>query len=134
MQNDAISVFEGKSVIFKYKKELVVSLWKDVCKKLSKMKLDAIPEHREEFMIIFDEMQGSNIVDLSPLKDLMDSLFELATSYDQKRSSLADKMSESKKQELLLEANERLQSFLLEKNWEGWANFFKAGDAKDHQS
>ncbi|XP_070004249.1 mitogen-activated protein kinase 3-like [Nicotiana sylvestris] len=42
---------------------------------------------------LFEDMKKTNILDLSPLESLLDSLFELAASYDQERSNMADKTS-----------------------------------------
>ncbi|XP_070010724.1 uncharacterized protein [Nicotiana sylvestris] len=59
-------------------------------------------------------MKKTNILDLSPLEDLLDSLFELVASYDQERSNRADKTSENEKLEMISKAKERLKSFKLE--------------------
>ena len=42
-----------------------------------------------------------NLLDLSPLKSLVDSLFDHATSYDQEHANFVDKAHEDKKMELL---------------------------------
>ncbi|XP_070021772.1 uncharacterized protein [Nicotiana sylvestris] len=59
-------------------------------------------------------MKKTNILDLSPLEGLLNSLFELAALYDQERSNMADKTSEDEKLELISKAKERLESFKLE--------------------
>ncbi|OIS97978.1 hypothetical protein A4A49_11516 [Nicotiana attenuata] len=69
---------------------------------------------KEKITEIFEDMKKANILDLSPLECLLDSLFELAASYDQERSNLADKTSQDEKLELISEAKERLGSFKLE--------------------
>ncbi|XP_070051353.1 uncharacterized protein [Nicotiana tomentosiformis] len=69
---------------------------------------------REQITEIFEDMKKENILDLSPLECLLDSLFELAASYDQERSNLADKTSQDEKLELISKAKECLESFKLE--------------------
>nr|XP_009587845.1 uncharacterized protein LOC104085500 [Nicotiana tomentosiformis] len=54
-------------------------------------------------------------VDISPLKNLLKSFFELPTSYNQALSILSDKVVEVKKLESFLKAKEDLDLFLTEK-------------------
>ncbi|KAH0642023.1 hypothetical protein KY285_034510 [Solanum tuberosum] len=60
------------------------------------------------------EMSEMNLLDLSPLKILVDSLFDHATSYDQEHSNFVDKSHKDKKMELISNAKERLELFKVE--------------------
>ncbi|OIT07822.1 hypothetical protein A4A49_29400 [Nicotiana attenuata] len=114
MTNAAVSTFEGKSIVFNRKKEFILGLWEDICNRLSKTRAELISSYREQITEIIEDMKKANILDLSPLECLLDSLFELAASYDQERSHLADKTSQDEKMELISKAKERLESFKLE--------------------
>ncbi|KAH0644777.1 hypothetical protein KY284_032661 [Solanum tuberosum] len=59
-------------------------------------------------------MSEMNLLDLSPLKILVDSLFDHATSYDQEHSNFVDKSHEDKKIELISNAKVRLELFKVE--------------------
>ncbi|KAG5620543.1 hypothetical protein H5410_005761 [Solanum commersonii] len=59
-------------------------------------------------------MSEKNLLDLSPLKSLVDSLFDHATSYDQEHSNFVDKAHEDKKMELISNAKVRLELFKVE--------------------
>ncbi|OIT00465.1 hypothetical protein A4A49_29544 [Nicotiana attenuata] len=110
----AISIFEGKSIVFNRKKKFILGLWEDICNRLSKTRAAMLSSYREKITEIFEDMKMANIVDLSPLECLLDSLFELAASYGQERSNLADKTSQDQKLELISKAKECLESFKLE--------------------
>nr|XP_016458543.1 PREDICTED: myosin-1-like [Nicotiana tabacum] len=114
MTNIAVSIFKGKGIIFNRKKEFILGLWEDICNRLSKTCADLLSSYREKINEIFEDMKKTNILDLSPLESLLDSLFELAVSYDQERSNMADKTSEDEKLELISKAKECLESFKLE--------------------
>ncbi|XP_070029178.1 uncharacterized protein [Nicotiana sylvestris] len=107
-------VFEEKSIVFNRKKEFILGLWKDICNRLSKTRAELLSSYREKIIEIFEDMKRTNILDLSPLENLLDSLFELAASYDQERSNMVDKTSEDEKIELISKAKERLELFKLE--------------------
>ncbi|KAK4362353.1 hypothetical protein RND71_017594 [Anisodus tanguticus] len=68
----------------------------------------------DEVQVILEEMYGKG-VDISPLKKLLTSFFKLATSYDQARSTLAEKAAEVEKSESFLRAKEHLDLVLNEK-------------------
>ncbi|XP_070013551.1 uncharacterized protein [Nicotiana sylvestris] len=114
MTNTAVSIFEGKSIVFNRKKEFILGLWEDICNRLSKTRPELLSSYREQIIEIFEDMKKTNILDFSPLEDLLNSLFELAASYDQERSNMADKTSEDEKLELISKAKERLKLFKLE--------------------
>ncbi|OIT35027.1 hypothetical protein A4A49_03362 [Nicotiana attenuata] len=59
-------------------------------------------------------MKKANVLDLSPLESLLDSLFKFAASYDQERSNLVDKTCEDEKLELISKSKEHLESFKIE--------------------
>ncbi|OIS98482.1 hypothetical protein A4A49_14670 [Nicotiana attenuata] len=110
----AVSTFEGKSIVFNRKKEFILGLWEDICNKLSKTHAESLSSYREQVIEIFEDMKKANILTLSPLECLLESLFELVASYDQERSNLADKTSQDEKLEQISKAKERLESFKLE--------------------
>ncbi|KAH0652813.1 hypothetical protein KY289_030491 [Solanum tuberosum] len=97
--NGAMSVFEGKGVVFNHK---------------IKTSLDNILSYKDDICEIFKEMSEMNLLDISPLKSLVDSLFDHATSYDQEHSNFVDKAHEDKKMELISNAKERLELFKVE--------------------
>nr|XP_009776736.1 PREDICTED: MAR-binding filament-like protein 1 [Nicotiana sylvestris] len=105
---------EGKSIVFNRKKEFILGLWEDICNRLSKTRPELLSSYREQIIEIFEDVKNTNILDFSPLEDLLNSLFELAASYDQERSNMADKTSEDEKLELISKAKERLKLFKLE--------------------
>ncbi|KAH0716792.1 hypothetical protein KY285_012823 [Solanum tuberosum] len=109
--NGAMSVYEGKCVVFNHKRKYILGLWEEICGKLSKTSLDNISSYKDDICDIFTEMSEMNLLDLSPLKNLVDSLFDHATSYDQEHSNFVDKAHEDKKMELLSNAKERLELF-----------------------
>jgi len=114
MTNTAVSIFEGKSIVFNCKKEFILGLREDICNRLSKTRPELFLSYREKIIEIFEDMKKTNILDLSPLEGLLNSLFELAALYDQERSNMADKTSEDENLELISKAKERLESFKLE--------------------
>ncbi|KAH0656187.1 hypothetical protein KY285_031069 [Solanum tuberosum] len=109
--NGAMSVFEGKGVVFNHKRKYILGLWEEICGKLSRTSLDNISSYKDDICEIFKEMSEMNLLDLSPLKSLVDSLFDHATSYDQEHSNFVDKAHEDKKMELISNAKERLELF-----------------------
>ncbi|MCE3214907.1 hypothetical protein HAX54_000243 [Datura stramonium] len=58
---------------------------------------------KEEVQVIIEDMDGMG-VDISPLKNFLESFFGLVTSYDQKRSTLADMATAVEKSESFLRA------------------------------
>ncbi|OIS97243.1 hypothetical protein A4A49_33667 [Nicotiana attenuata] len=94
--------------------EFILGLWEDICNRLSETRGEQLSSYREKITEIFKDMKKANILDFSPLECLLDSLSELATSYDQERSNLADKTSQDEKLKLISKAKERLKSFNLE--------------------
>ncbi|KAK4731490.1 hypothetical protein R3W88_024478 [Solanum pinnatisectum] len=109
-----MSVFEGKCVVFNHKRKYILGLWEEICGKLSKTSLDNISSYKDDICEIFKETSEINLLDLSPLKSLVDSLFDCATSYDQEHSNFVDKAHEDKKMELLSNAKECLELFKVE--------------------
>uniref|UniRef100_M1C7N7 Uncharacterized protein n=1 Tax=Solanum tuberosum TaxID=4113 RepID=M1C7N7_SOLTU len=112
--NGAMSVFEGKGVVFNHKRKYILGLWEEICGKLSRTSLDNISSYKDDICEIFKEKSEMNLLDLSPLKSLVDSLFDHATSYDQEHSNFVDKAHANKKMELLSNAKERLELFKVE--------------------
>uniref|UniRef100_M1BMX6 Aminotransferase-like plant mobile domain-containing protein n=1 Tax=Solanum tuberosum TaxID=4113 RepID=M1BMX6_SOLTU len=109
--NGAMSVFEGKGVVFNHKRKYILGLWEEICGKLSRTSLDNISSYKNDICEIFKEMSEMNLLDLSPLKSLVDSLFDHATSYDQEHSNFVDKAYADKKMELISNAKGRLELF-----------------------
>ncbi|KAG5580615.1 hypothetical protein H5410_051242 [Solanum commersonii] len=112
--NGAMFVFEGKGVVFNHKKKYIFGLGEEICGKLSRIFLDNISYYKDDICEIFKEMSEMNLLYLSPLKSLVDSLFDHATSYDKEHSNFVDKMHEHKKMELLSNAKERHELFKVE--------------------
>ncbi|KAH0775696.1 hypothetical protein KY290_007107 [Solanum tuberosum] len=112
--NGAMSVFEGKGVVFNHKRKYILGLWEEIYGKLSRTSLDNISSYKDDICEIFKEMSEMNLLDISPLKSLVDSLFDHATSYDQEHSNFVDKAHEDKKMELISNAKERLELFKVE--------------------
>ncbi|KAH0708827.1 hypothetical protein KY284_010254 [Solanum tuberosum] len=112
--NGAMSVFEGKGVVFNHKIKYILGLWEEICGKLSRTSLDNISSYKDDICEIFKEMSEMNLLDLSPLKSLVDSLFDHATSYDQEHSNFVDKTHEDKKMELISNATKSLELFKVE--------------------
>ncbi|KAH0632965.1 hypothetical protein KY284_035751 [Solanum tuberosum] len=100
--NGAMSVFEGKGVVFNHKRKYIMGLWEEICGKLSRTSLDNISSYKDYICEIFKEMK------------LVDSLSDHATSYDQEHSNFVDKAHEDKKMELISNAKERLKLFKVE--------------------
>ncbi|KAG5631774.1 hypothetical protein H5410_003491 [Solanum commersonii] len=92
-----MSDFERKGVVFNHKRKYILGLWEEICGKLSRTSLDNILSYKDDICEIFKEMSEMNLLDLSPLKSLVDSLFDHATSYDQEHSNFVDKAHEDKK-------------------------------------
>uniref|UniRef100_M1DXM5 Uncharacterized protein n=1 Tax=Solanum tuberosum TaxID=4113 RepID=M1DXM5_SOLTU len=80
--NGAMFVYEGKGVVFNHKRKYILGLWEEICGKLSRTSQDNISSYKDDICDIFTEMSEMNLLDLSPLKSLVDSLFDHATSYD----------------------------------------------------
>uniref|UniRef100_M1CYJ6 Uncharacterized protein n=1 Tax=Solanum tuberosum TaxID=4113 RepID=M1CYJ6_SOLTU len=68
--NGAMSVFEGKGVVFNHKMKYTLGLWEEICGKLSRTSLDNISSYKDDICEIFKEMSEMNLLDLSPLKSL----------------------------------------------------------------
>ncbi|KAH0757998.1 hypothetical protein KY290_021491 [Solanum tuberosum] len=112
--NATMSVFEGKCVVFNHKRKYILGLWEEICGKPSRTSLDNILSYKDDICEIFKEISEVNLLDISPLKSLVDSLFDHATSYDQEHYNFVDKKHEDKKMELLSNAKERLELFKVE--------------------
>ncbi|KAG5585435.1 hypothetical protein H5410_045869 [Solanum commersonii] len=91
--NGAISVFDGKGVVFNHKRMYILGLWEEICGKLSKTSLDNISSYKDYICEIFKEMSEMNLLDLSPLKSLA---------------------HEDKKMELIFNDKEHLELFRVE--------------------
>ncbi|KAK4724092.1 hypothetical protein R3W88_026871 [Solanum pinnatisectum] len=94
-----MSIFDGRKVVSALQKDFVKGAWTKIRSKLVDLNVDHI--------------MG---MDISPLKNLLDSFFKLDSSYDQARSSLANKALELEKSESYLKAREHLDIVLNEKN------------------
>ncbi|KAG5610982.1 hypothetical protein H5410_022263, partial [Solanum commersonii] len=112
--NETMSFFEGKGVVFYHKRKYILGLWEEICGKLSRTSLDNILSYKDDINEIFKEISEVNLLDISPLKNLVDSLFDHATSYDQEHYNFVDKEHKDKKMELLSNAKERFELFKVE--------------------
>ena len=90
----AVSVFDGDDVVLKYKREFVSNIWKNIYDKITRTSLDYMSQHREEISKLLGGMKEMGVFDFMPLNALMNSLNDIADSYDQGRSAIANKMSE----------------------------------------
>ncbi|KAK4716329.1 hypothetical protein R3W88_014667 [Solanum pinnatisectum] len=78
--NGAMYVLKGKCVVFNHKRKYILGLWEEICGRLSRTSLNSISSYKEDIYEIFNKMSEMNLLDRSPL-NLVDSLFELGTSY-----------------------------------------------------
>ncbi|OIT32499.1 hypothetical protein A4A49_60224, partial [Nicotiana attenuata] len=109
-----MSIFDGRIVVLTLRKDFILNAWAKIHAKLEDLTADNASSLQFEIQVILEEMDGKG-VDISPLKDLLTSLFELATSYDQARSTLSDKVMDVEKSESFLNAKEYLDLVLIEK-------------------
>ncbi|OIT22726.1 hypothetical protein A4A49_62280, partial [Nicotiana attenuata] len=67
-----------------------LKLWTSIQRKLKGCTVDNVSDLEENTKVILEAMGGDD-VDISPLRNLLESLFELATSYNKTRSDLSEK-------------------------------------------
>ncbi|XP_027769573.1 uncharacterized protein LOC114075282 [Solanum pennellii] len=84
--NGYMSVFVAKGVLFNHKRKYISGLWEEICGKLSRTSLNKISSYKDDIYEIFKEMSEMNFLDISPLKCLVDSLFDHAISYAKEHS------------------------------------------------
>nr|XP_016507312.1 PREDICTED: uncharacterized protein LOC107825000 [Nicotiana tabacum] len=95
----AASVFDGKKVVLDIRKEFILKLWTSIQRKLKGSTADNVSELEENTKVILEAMGGDD-VDISPLKNLLESLFELAASYNKTRSDLSEKVEENARSDI----------------------------------
>ncbi|XP_059289478.1 uncharacterized protein LOC132042997 [Lycium ferocissimum] len=91
-----MSIFYGRKVVMTLRKNFILEAWTKIQAKFSNLSVDCASSLEDEVKVILEEMDGKDL-DISPLKKLLDSFFELSTSYDQARSALVDKARRSEK-------------------------------------
>ncbi|MCE0480755.1 hypothetical protein HAX54_037858 [Datura stramonium] len=94
----AVSMFDGKKVVLNYRKMFIFYLWSVIRENLSGRDVDCASSLKEEVQVILKEMDCKD-VDVSLLMRLVKSFFELASIYDQARSTLHDKDMEAARKE-----------------------------------
>ncbi|OIT04054.1 hypothetical protein A4A49_29876 [Nicotiana attenuata] len=109
-----MSIFDGRKVVLTLRKDFILNAWAKIHAKFSDLTTNNASSLKLEIQVILEEMDGKG-VDISPLKYLLMSFFKLATSYDQERSTLSDKVVDVKKLEPFLKAKEHLDLVLTEK-------------------
>ncbi|KAG5605738.1 hypothetical protein H5410_027230 [Solanum commersonii] len=92
-------VLKGKCVVFNHKRKYILGLWEEICGRLSRTSPNSISSYKEDIYEIFNKMSEMKLLNLSQL-NLVDSLFELATSY----ANLATLSGEREELEVVLEA------------------------------
>nr|XP_033515073.1 uncharacterized protein LOC117279632 [Nicotiana tomentosiformis] len=85
-----MSIFDGRNIVLTLRKDFILNAWAKIHAKLKDLTADNASSFQFEIQVILEEMDGKR-VDISPLKDLSTSFFELATSYHRARSTLSDK-------------------------------------------
>ncbi|PHU29046.1 hypothetical protein BC332_01139 [Capsicum chinense] len=70
---------------------------------------------QDYFEVILNDVSGM-VADISPLQNLLGSFFELATSYEQARSTFVDKTTTIKESVPYLKAKEHLELVLKERD------------------
>ncbi|XP_070028997.1 uncharacterized protein [Nicotiana sylvestris] len=88
------SVFDGKKVVLDIQKEFILKLWILIQCKLKGSTVDNVSDLEENTKVILEAMGGDD-VDIFPLRNLLESLFDLAASYNKTRSDLSDKVEEN---------------------------------------
>ncbi|OIT26192.1 hypothetical protein A4A49_27193 [Nicotiana attenuata] len=109
-----MSIFDGRKIVLTLHKDFILNAWAKIQAKLEDLTSDNSSSLQFEIQVILEEMDGKG-VDISPLKDLLTTLFELATSYDQARSTLSDKVVDVEKSQSFLNAKKHLDLVLIEK-------------------
>ncbi|OIT32161.1 hypothetical protein A4A49_57679, partial [Nicotiana attenuata] len=71
-----------------------LKLWTSIQRKLKGSTVDNVSDLEENTKVILEAMGGDD-VDISPLRNLLGSLFELAASYNKTRSDLSEKVEEN---------------------------------------
>ncbi|XP_055824546.1 uncharacterized protein LOC129893076 [Solanum dulcamara] len=111
----SVSIFDGKQVISELRMNFVEGTWNKIHSKLADLTAERVSSLEDEVQVIFKDVNEMG-VDISPLKNLLESLFVLATSYDQAQSSLADKALKIEESVSYLNAKKYLDLVLNKKN------------------
>ncbi|OIT39744.1 hypothetical protein A4A49_23779 [Nicotiana attenuata] len=106
-----MSVFDGRKVILTLHKDFILNAWDKIHTKLSDLTAFNASPVQFEIQVILEEIDRKG-VDISPLKDLLTSFFKVATSHDQARSILSDKVVDVEKSEPFLKAKEHFDLVL----------------------
>ncbi|GFS38672.1 hypothetical protein Acr_00g0058840 [Actinidia rufa] len=99
--SSVISTFQGEEYIFECQRNYLRSLWKGTSQKIARHRLDLLNIFEEKVDKVVKEMERTNIVDVSPLKNLLATFFQNIRHYNSARSSSMEKMSREMKVELL---------------------------------
>ncbi|PHT87357.1 hypothetical protein T459_09463 [Capsicum annuum] len=108
-------VFYGRKVISELKREFIIKVWASIRTKLESLTADRVYSLADEIQVVLKGVSGMG-VDISPLQNLLESFFELATFYDQARSILVDKAKEIEKSESYIKVKEHLELVMKERD------------------
>lgn len=106
-----MSIFDGRKVISELHQNFVKEAWAMIRSKLVGLSAERASSLTDEVQVILKHIDKLD-VDISPLKNLLDTFFGLASSYDQARSFLAKKVMELENSEPYLKAKENLAHVL----------------------
>lgn len=84
------SIFYGKKVVLDIRNEFILKLWTSIQRRLKGSDADKVSELEENTKVILEAMDVDDM-DIFPLRNLLESLFEFAASYDKTRSALSEK-------------------------------------------
>ena len=105
------TVFCGEDLISKCQRTYISLLWSELCEKIARRRLDQIDiTIREEAEKVLKEMEKANMIDLSPLKTLLENFFMHTASYKDNMSSISKGLSKEVQAQLLGDAHHCLQT------------------------
>ena len=106
----AATVFCGEDLISKCQRTYISLLWSELCEKIARRRLDQIDTTiRDEAEKVLKEMEKANMIDISPLKTLLENFFMHTANYKDSMSSVSKRLSEETQAQLLGDAHRRLQ-------------------------
>ena len=87
------STFQGEKYIFECQRNYHQFLWKGISQKIARHRLDLFNSFVEKVDKVMKEMERTNIVDVSPLKNLLAIFFQNIGHYNFAHSSFMEKIS-----------------------------------------
>lgn len=110
-----MSVFLWKKGCFELEREFVMKSWASIRTKLKVLTVNRVSSIKDDVEFILNVVSGMG-VDIFLLQNLLVSSFELATSYNQARSTLVNKIAEIEKLEPHLKDKEYIEVMLKKKD------------------